>query len=125
MPTYIAVSWLSLVRQQYPDIAREFSDFDEVFRKGLKFASYRNLQGHGYEGTQEALIAIGYLALGRTFEFIRDHRSFSPRFKIAIKKAEQAILERLEDNEGWGRIEPEAASEALAQLRCNQRGYRI
>ncbi len=122
MPTYLAVSWLSLIKQRYPEIAELFPEFDEAFKKGLNFASNRYLQGHGYDAVRESLIAINYLAMGNTFEFVRNHPEYSVRFISAVKKAESIIVDRLQDNENWFGIDPVAAENMLNQLRCATNG---
>ena len=116
MPTYIAVAWLTLIRQEYSQIADSIDNFDKSLRCGLDFASGRKLSGHGYEATEEMLVAIEYLSLGKAFDFIREYPSYSRKFRYAIIAAKGQIIRQLRDNDGWGMIDEQKAHIALSSL---------
>lgn len=115
-PTYIATAFLCLVKQILPSIANKCPKFDDVLKKGLKFCSNRNLQGHGFESVQESLTAIEYLSLGKVFTFINENPNVSPKFNKAKREAKKAINNRLKNNTGWVTIDEERAQLSLRYL---------
>ena len=116
MPSYIAVSWLALVKQKYPSITSEFKDYDKLFKRGLDFASGRNLSGHGYDADRELLVAVDYLELGDVFKFVKKNPSYSVKFTRATSRARERILRRLDKNESWFSIDVDKAQQALLIL---------
>lgn len=112
-PTYIAVAVLSLVKQDYPKIAKAIKGFDASLKAGLDFASGRDLQGHGYDSLVEALIAMEYLAIGKVFTLIKNHPDLSRKFVRATHKAVEDIENKLGDNTGWSSIDEKKAEMAL------------
>jgi len=118
MPTYIAVAWLVLLREKFPDIVESFESYDEKLKQGLDFAAGRNLHGHGYDGYQEMLTAIDYLSMGGVFRFINRNHKFSIRFFSAVMKARKDLKKKVEsENEGWGRVDEDKAELALLKTR--------
>jgi len=90
-PTYIAIAWLCLIRQDYPDIAARLGGFHRALSQGLRFASYRKLKGHGYEANAQCLDAVEILALGKTFSCVRANPSISRAFRRSIDDVETSI----------------------------------
>jgi len=63
-PTYIAVSILTRVLVDYPEIPEQIPNYEEVLRNGFKFATYRGLQGHGIGARSEMIDALEILSSG-------------------------------------------------------------
>jgi hypothetical protein len=116
-PTYMAVAWLCLIRQNHPEIAARLDDFDKTLGRGLRFASYRKLQGHGHEADRQCLDAIEILSLGKVFSYIRDDRSRSPAFGRMLNEVESKISDKMPRSTDWGRTDPARRERALALLR--------
>jgi len=115
-PSYIATAYLCLIKQDYPNIYKSFSNFDVVLKKALDFCSNRHLQGHGYDSIQESLTAIEYLSYGKVFKYIKSHREESKKFHYAVYQARKIIREKLKDNSGWGAIDEDSARVSLMLL---------
>jgi hypothetical protein len=64
-----------------------------VLKKGYVFATYRKLQGHGYESEIERIKAIKILEKGGVIEFIEKNPSFSPSLYNMLNKIRIEIIE--------------------------------
>ncbi len=115
-PTYIAIAWLCLIRQDYPDIAARLGGFDRTLSQGLRFASYRKLRGHGHEANEQCLDAVEILALGKTFSCVRADPSISRAFRNTIDDVETSITEKMPQDTGWSGTDPKRRQRALDLL---------
>jgi len=77
-PTYIAVSILTRFRMKYPDEAKRILGFDDALRQGLKFSTYRNLEGHGTWGRDDVADNLKILELGDVPRHVLQNPSPSP-----------------------------------------------
>ena len=116
MPTYIAVAWLSLIKQDHQDIANKIPNLDHSLEKGLVFAAGRGLSGHGYDAISDMLIAIRYLSLGKVFTLVQENRDLHKKFVRALKSAVQDIKKNISSPKSWSSIIPEDGHIAMMVL---------
>jgi hypothetical protein len=117
MPSYIAISWLSLIKQKIPTIAEEIANFESGLIAGLDFSAGRGLEGHGYERVQQLLEAVDILYTGKVFSMMTENPKLSLKFSRAMNKAKASIRKQLDENQGWGSIDEKMAADALLKLR--------
>ena len=115
-PTYLAIACLCIASYKIKSIKREIPDFNETLRKGLDFASGRDLSGHGYDSTIELIEAVNILSLGYVLYFCKNNPDVSPMFNHSIRNAKKQIKEKLHKNEGWSAINEDSALLALKYL---------
>jgi hypothetical protein len=123
-PTYIAVSWLVLLKEKYPEISKDIQSYDVKLKVGLDFSAGRNFVGHGYEGYEQMLEAMAIFNLGGVFDFIIDRPTFSPKFRHAIEKASVGLNRHLRKQEEakanddvfWGGVDYDKGMQALDVL---------
>ena len=116
-PTYIAVACLSLVKVDYPEIAKTIEGFERALRTGLRFASYRQLSGHGYDSVHEMLVAIEYLSFGKVFKMMLDNPKQSNPFYFAMRDAESKILQNLaREEKSWSSIDDDMGQKGIILL---------
>jgi hypothetical protein len=64
VPTYIALSWLLLVRARHPEIAAQVRGIDGAVILGVRFSTGRMFRGHGYDANADYITATSILAAG-------------------------------------------------------------
>jgi|GEM_PF-1807262 len=104
-PTYIAISILTKVLTDYPEIAESIPNYNTVLKKGYVFATYRKLQGHGYESEIERIKAIKILEKGGVIEFIEKNPSFSPSMYNMLDRIRIELIENIMNEStynAWG-----------------------
>jgi len=105
MPTYLAVSILTRVLFDYPWIAVQISRYSQTLRRGLKFCSYRNLTGSGFDRESGMIDAMLVLTAGKVPFLLEIAPSFSPELAKVIGKVENEIRLRMENHSfetSWG-----------------------
>ena len=114
-PSYIAVAWLSLVKQNYYSLIKDKRGFGEVLRKGLRFICGRGLAGHGYDSDIERIEAIEILYLGNVFSMVRANPKLYAKFYRTMEKNREH-LEKLDRKDGWGAVKEEDRIAALEMI---------
>ncbi len=105
IPTYIAVATLSRVLHDFPWIAIQIPGFDSSLKMGLKFCTYRKLQGSGYESIRGIFDAIEILAMGKVPALLEVAPQFSPRLREIFVEVKHLILESLSSEDTQERRE--------------------
>ena len=104
-PTYIAVSILTRVLVDYPEIPEQIPNYEEVLRNGLKFATYRRLQGHGIGARSEMIDALEILSSGNVITYLASNPDFCPELLQILKDIKEELSDALQRGvtEGpWG-----------------------
>jgi hypothetical protein len=83
-PTYYAVAFLSRVLFEFPEIAQRFDRFNESLKKGMIFATKRNLQGHGYDADDDFDRAVQILKRGKVPELLAARPELCPELKALL-----------------------------------------
>lgn len=118
VPTYAAVAWLSLIRQDFPELARSSQErIDRAIEKGLRFSRTKNLRGHGYDANRESLEAVRILALGKVFTFVRDRERTHGSFADVMNKVEYSILHQMPNAGDWSQTNGADRQYTLSLLR--------
>lgn len=119
-PTYIAISILTRVLIDYPEIAQQIPNYEEVLKKGYKFSTYRKLSGHGYDADLEMIEAIRILSMGKVPEFLASNPEFSPElFKVLkeIKRRLEISIRNGRTRGPWGQDYSEGFKEVIRMLK--------
>jgi hypothetical protein len=119
VPTYLAVSTMSRVILDFPEIAAGIPRYHEALSGGLSFASLRSFMGHGYEAEDGRLRALMLFHRGGVLELLARNPGFCPEFSRAIADAEADIrrrLERADTHRGWNRDYAEEYREIIAAV---------
>ena len=95
-PTYIAISILTRVLVDYPEIPEQIPNYAEVLRKGFKFATYRRLRGHGIGAELEMIDAIEILSSGNVTKYIASNPDFCPELLHILKDIKEDFATALQ-----------------------------
>lgn len=95
-PTYIAISILTRVLLDYPGIPKQIPNYEEVLRRGFKFATYRRLQGHGIGAGLEMIEAIEILSLGKVIRYLSSNPEFCPELLQIVRNIRKELADALE-----------------------------
>jgi len=104
-PTYIAVSILTRVLVDYPEIPEQIPNYEEVLRNGFKFATYRRLQGHGIGAESEMIEALEILSSGNVITYLASNPDFCPDLLQILKDIKEELSDALQrgvTDESWG-----------------------
>lgn len=118
-PTYLAVSILSRVMLDYPDIPARIPGYHESLSRGLNCARIRKFLGHGYEAEDGRLHALTLFHRGGVMELLARNPGFCPEFSRAIGEAGAEIRQRLECGDtrrGWNRDYAEEYRRIIAEV---------
>lgn len=119
-PTYIATATLSRALCEYPLLALAIPNYLRALERGMKFCSFRSLQGHGYEADAGAIDALRILSLGKIPWLLHRHPDACPELKTAIDTVAQDMAQRLLDGDAvgvWGEDYSEGFRSAVETLR--------
>lgn len=119
MPTYLVTAILSRIFCDYPDIAKSITGYTNALKKGMKFCSYRDLQGHGYEGDAGAAEALTILSIGKVPWLLENNKDFCPELLKSIQNVVKNMKSRLDSgtaSDEWGCSLQEEFSSALETL---------
>jgi len=104
-PTYIAVSILCRVLLDHPWIAIQITGFVDSLKKGLKFCTYRELRGHGYEDIDGMLDALMILTMGKVPVLLEKSPDFCPELHLIFQSIEKYLSDALVSGKtlgAWG-----------------------
>lgn len=126
-PTYIATATLARALCEYPLTALSIRGYAEALRSGMDFCSTRELQGHGYEGDDGAILALQILSMGKIPWLLNRHPDCSPELKAAIDAVAEDMAARLESGNArgvWGEDYSEGFRSALETMHIlNEPGF--
>ena len=95
-PTYIAIAILTRVLLDYPEIPKQIPNYEEVLRRGFKFATYRRLRGHGIGAGLEMIEAIEILSLGKVIRYLSSNPEFCPELLQIVRNIRKELADALE-----------------------------
>ncbi len=95
-PTYIAISILTKVVVDYPEIPEQIPNYKEVLRKGFKFATYRRLRGHGIGAELEMIEAIEILSSGNVTKYLASNPDFCHELLHILKDIKEDLATALQ-----------------------------
>ncbi len=95
-PTYIAIAILTRVLLDYPEIPKQIPNYEEVLRRGFKFATYRRLRGHGIGARSEMIEAMEILSSGRVVEYLLSNPDFCPELLQILRDIRNELADALE-----------------------------
>ena len=104
-PTYIAIAILTRVLLDYPEIPKQIPNYEEVLRRGFKFATYRRLRGYGIAARFKMIKAMEILSSGKVVEYLLSNPDFCPELLQILRDIRKELADALEDDvtEGpWG-----------------------
>lgn len=116
-PTYIAIAWLCLVKEEHPAAVRHVQGLERALQKGFRFASGRHLYGHGHDASQELLKAVRVLSLGKAFSLIREWPELSPRFSQVVEQVESDLVDKIPSQHGFSTSDAAKQQHALALIK--------
>ncbi len=120
-PSYLAVAWLVLVKQRYPQIARDVRGIDKSLRRGLRFIFIKDLKGSGHDSNRDLLKAVEYLSLGEVFSFIAGRQSIYPRLAEKVRSIESNIIGKMASARGFSTTNTYSCQKALQFIRGGDR----
>ena len=118
-PTYLAVATLSLAKINYPSITNSINNYDEKLKNGLKFCTYRNLQGHGYDSILQMIDAYKILSMGKVPLLLYRSPELSIELKRVLVNVANTIALKLANNDAigaWGEDYSEGFSGAIETM---------
>jgi len=95
-PTYIAISILTRVFVDYPEIPEQIPNYKEVLRKGFKFATYRRLRGHGIGAELEMIETMEILSSGNVTKYLASNPDFCPEMLQILKDIKEDLATALQ-----------------------------
>jgi hypothetical protein len=122
LPTYIAVATLSKYLLVAPGEAIQIRGYGSALRKGLLFATYRSLQGSGFDGPFGFVDAVGILSFGEVPRLLLNSPTLCPELLdllLASLRETQSNIEAGATRSAWGidlRREMEGVVATLALL---------
>jgi len=120
-PSYLAIAWLVLVKEQYPQIAKNVKGVDKAIRRGMRFIFIKDLKGSGHDSNRDLLKAVEYLSLGAVFSFIANHKAEHPRLVENVRAVETNILGKLASATGYSTTDTYSRQKALELIRGGDR----
>jgi len=118
-PTYLAVATLSLAKIDYPLITNSINNYDEKLKNGLKFCTYRNLQGHGYDSIIQMIDAYKILSMGKVPLLLYRYPELSIDLKRVLDDVANTMAYKFENSDAkgvWGEDYSEGFSSALETM---------
>jgi hypothetical protein len=118
-PTYIAVATLSIAKINYPLITSYIDNYDEKLASGLKFCTYRNLKGHGYDSVIQMIDAFKILSLGKVPLLLYRNPELSIDLKNILDEVANTMAFKLENSDAkgvWGEDYSEGFSSAIERM---------
>jgi len=118
-PTYLAVATLSLAKINYPSVTNSINNYDEKLKNGLKFCTYRNLQGHGYDSIIQMIDAYKILSMGKVPLLLYRSPELSIELKRVLDNVANTIALKLANNDAigaWGEDYSEGFSGAIETM---------
>ncbi|SNB59188.1 hypothetical protein SAMN04487880_3461 [Marinobacter sp. es.042] len=116
-PSYLAIAWLVLVKDRYPQIAKNVKGVDKALRRGMRFIFIEDLKGSGHDSNRDLLKAVEYLSLGAVFSFIADHMAEYPRLVEQVHAVESNILGKLATATDYSATDAYSRQKALQLIR--------
>lgn len=102
-PTYIAVSTLSRVLLDFPEIALKIETYFRSMQRGFFFSALRGLRGHGYDTTDEMLEAFDFVCKGGVPKVLNEYPIVAhPRLKEILEEIVDSMKSDLEKHNTKG-----------------------
>ncbi|MDQ7056678.1 MAG: hypothetical protein Q9M89_09610 [Persephonella sp.] len=124
IPTYIAVSILTLFLERFPEEAMTVENYTDALHSGIYFASTRGLRGAGYEAEEGVIEALKILSKGRVLSYLSENvgndERLRPLYEIISQQLthyEELVKENKSLDYGFSKITPERIKELLKQIR--------
>ncbi|OEU53574.1 MAG: hypothetical protein BA871_15715 [Desulfuromonadales bacterium C00003096] len=95
-PTYIAISILTRVLSDYPEIPEQIPNYADVLRKGFTFATYRRLRGHGIGAESEMIEALEILSSGNAIKYLASNPNFCPELLWILRDIKEELVDALQ-----------------------------
>lgn len=102
IPTYVAVATLSRILQDHPTIFVQVPGFLGALKRGLRFAGYRRLTGHGYESLDGMAEAVRILSMGKVPELLFLAPSLSLSMHNIFVQTEHELSKHLSEGRSIG-----------------------
>ncbi|MEI7927705.1 MAG: hypothetical protein WCH40_04085 [Verrucomicrobiales bacterium] len=118
-PTYAAVATLSRTLCDFGSMAMETPRFLSALTRGMKFATYRGLAGHGYESDQGAMEALRILSLGKVPWLLERQQNLCPKLLAVIRDVSHNMQRRLTTGAAigvWGQDLSEGFRQSIETL---------
>lgn len=84
-PTYLAIATLSLIKQKFPETAKDFPKFNEALINGMKFAVSNDFKGFGFNSEFQRLEAAILLSKGKVAELLLSEPTLCPKMLQLLK----------------------------------------
>jgi hypothetical protein len=104
-PSYLAVSILTRVHMDHPEISESIPGYMDALRNGLRFSTYRGLMGHGFDRYDEMLMTLKFFEKGRVIEFLRSDPDFCPEMVELLRNIRDFMKNALKNRKTkspWG-----------------------
>ena len=120
IPTYIAVSILTLFLERFPEEAMTIENYIDTLHDGIYFASTRGLRGAGYEAEEGVTESLKILSKGKVISYlsknVKNDERLKPLYEIVSQKLthyEELVKENKSLDYGFSKITPEKIKEIL------------
>jgi len=94
-PTYVIIAILTKIKMDYPYFAARIENYDKVLKLGMKFSTYRELYGHGYEGFEQLLDAILIFGEGSIYQFLKSDKDYCPELLKILESIKIELTDRI------------------------------
>jgi len=126
-PTYAAVATLSRTLVDHPIVALRIPGYLAALKRGMRFATYRGLGGHGFDADLGAIHALRILSMGNVPWLLDRHPDLCPSLHRIIRQVANTMQHRLSSGQAsgpWGEDLSTGFRQAIETLRLvNDRAF--
>lgn len=94
-PTYLAISVLTYVMYEYPEIVEEIDGYMDVLKEGYEFSTHRNYYGHGFSRITKMLSTLDMFHITLVLKHLNENPDFCPKAVRVIKNLYKTMKQDL------------------------------
>ena len=94
-PTYIAISILTRVMIDHPEISDRIPGYKEALRRGYRFSTLRRLMGHGFGAEGDRIENMELFENGGVIGFLSENPEFSPEMHRLLQEIITIYLQKI------------------------------
>lgn len=85
-PTYLAISILTKVMTNHPELSGSIPGYEEALRRGYRFSTLRRLMGHGFGAEGDRIETLALFEKGGVLKFVSENPEFSPEMSRLLQE---------------------------------------
>lgn len=84
-PTYLAISVLTYVMYEYPEIVDKIDGYMDVLKEGYEFSTHSNYYGHGFSRITKMISTLDMFHMSLVLKHLNENPDFCPKAVRVIK----------------------------------------